>query len=237
MVEESDFHAATVLSRKQISPSMIRVVLGGGELRGFASCRGLDEFAWFSFPAGDASLAAAPGRYYTIRHWDEAEGRMTVDFVSHQGGIGSTWARLAEPGDRLGVLKSRFRYVSPADACWIVLLADATGLPAVGRIIEERPSTIPVVAHVEISTIEDRQDFSAHGYQAYWHESFNHFGRPSRLSEIAAELKLPQGPGYVWIAGEASEVAACRRYFRDTLGLPRERLTSIGYWIHGQARS
>ncbi len=237
MVEEPDFHAATVLSKTHISPSMIRVILGGDDLRRFASCGGLDEFAWLTFPERDKPLADAPGRYYTIRHWDAAGGRITVDFVSHEGGIASTWARLAEPGDRLGVLKPRFRYVPPADACWVVLLADATGLPAVGRIIEERAPEVPVIAHVEINSIEDRQDFSADGYRAHWHLGFNHVGRPSRLSEIAVELELPQGPGYVWVAGEASEIAACRRHFRDTLGLPRDRLTSIGYWIRGQARS
>ena len=237
MTETSQFRAAIVLSTRHISPSMIRVTLGGEGLRGFVSCGGLDEFVWLSFPDENAPLDDAPGRYYTIRHWDESRAEMTVDFVSHEGGIASTWARFAQPGHRLGVLKPRFRYVPPADAHWVLLLADATGLPAVGRIIEERPSAVPVIAHIEINSIDDRQEFAARTDQVHWYESFGHGGCPSRLSAIAAEMELPQGPGYVWVAGEASEVAACRRHFRDTLGLPRERLTSIGYWIHGQARS
>lgn len=237
MLEETDFRAATVLSRKLITPSMIRLTIGGEGLCGFASCGGLDEFVWLSFPEEGTSLAGAPGRYYTVRRWDDARCEMTVDFVSHEGGIAATWARSAEPGKRLGVLKPRFRYIPPADAAWVLLLADATGLPAVGRIIEERPAAVAVTAHIEISKTEDRQQFAAETHDLHWHENFDDSERPSRLSEIAAGVKLPQGPGYVWVAGEASEVARCRRHFRDTLGLPKERLTSVGYWIHGQARS
>ncbi|MCJ8055197.1 siderophore-interacting protein [Shinella curvata] len=237
MVEERDFHAATVLSSAVMTPSMIRVVIGGDGLREFASCGGLDEFIWLSFPDGDVPFADAPGRYYTIRRWDGALGEMTIDFVSHEGGIAATWARAARPGDRLGILKPRFRYVPPADSTWILLIADATGLPAVGRIIEERPANLPVIAHVEIMTADDRQDFATADCTVHWHESMHHGERPSRLSDIARAITLPDGPGYVWIAGEASEIAACRKHFRDTLGLPREQLTTVGYWIHGQARS
>lgn len=237
MVGEKDFRAATVLSRTDLTPSMIRVVVGGEGLHGFASCGGLDEFVWLSFPNGDVPLADAPGRYYTIRRWDGARGEMTIDFVSHDGGIASTWAREARPGHRLGILRPRFRYVPPVDSTWILLIADATGLPAVGRIVEERPAGLPVTAHVEITAAGDRQAFAATGCAVHWHETMPHGARPSRLSDIARSIALPNGPGYVWVAGEASEIAACRRHFRDTLGLPRERLTTVGYWIHGQARA
>ena len=43
-------------------------------------------------------------------------------------------------------------------------------------------------------------------------------------------MELPEGPGYVWFAGEAAESRAVRKYVRRELGWPTERFTILGYW-------
>ena len=53
---------------------------------------------------------------------------------------------------------------------------------------------------------------------------------PSRLLQALQEIELPEGPGYIWFAGEAAESRAVRKYVRRELGWPTERFTIIGYW-------
>ncbi|MFK0686561.1 SIP domain-containing protein [Brucella intermedia] len=47
---------------------------------------------------------------------------------------------------------------------------------------------------------------------------------------------MPEGPGYIYIAGEARAASDCRKHFRDVLGFDKRRIDAIGYWIEGQAR-
>ncbi len=57
------------------------------------------------------------------------------------------------------------------------------------------------------------------------------------LPQIAWAIdSLPEGPGYIYIAGEARAASECRKHFRDRLGFDKTRIDAIGYWIEGQAR-
>lgn len=225
--------SAEVRSVTALTPSLTRIVFGGGDLARFASRGVPDEFLRIQFgPAPSGFLAtrraAADTRYYTVRRWDAARAEMTVDFVVHQGGIAGDWLRRVAPGDAVAVSKPDARYAPPADATWLLLIADLTGAPAVGRILEDRPPGLAVTAHIEVPTAADRLDL---GPAVQWHVGSGAPHRPSRLDAIAATLTLPPGPGYVWVAGEATMAAAIRRDFLTRLGLARDRITAIGYWI------
>ncbi len=231
-----DYLAATVKDRWNVTPSMIRIVLEGGDLHRFESTGRPDEFVWLSFPVAGSTEGA--GRYYTVRRWDKACKQMTIDFVRHDTGIATSWAKMVLPGETIHLLAPRARFSPPADARHITLVADMTGLPAVGRILEELPCGFKVVAHIEIPCKADRQTLeSAAEVALHWHPSPRHGDRPTRLTDIARSAELPPGPGYVWIAGEASAVAQSRKHFRDVLGIDKSRITSVGYWVEGQARA
>ena len=47
--------------------------------------------------------------------------------------------------------------------------------------------------------------------------------------------ELPDGDGFVWVAGEAVSVRPLRRYLRDELGLARGSVDVDGYWRRGVA--
>ena len=53
---------------------------------------------------------------------------------------------------------------------------------------------------------------------------------PSRLEEIVRHATFPDGPGYVWVAGEARPTRAVRRYLRHVLGWPSDAYKVVGYW-------
>lgn len=249
-----NYFLARVISVERITPSMIRIRIGGEGLRGRISSPHADEWIRLRFPLpGEQTinlpefvngkwqtpegLNPSPTRPYTVRNWDSHAAIITIDFVAHEGGVAADWAMSARPGDPIGLGNPGGRYRLPEDAGWILLVADITGLPAVGRILEELPADRRAHVHVEIPDAADQQRLtSAAGHEITWYHSFGKPETPTRLADIARAITLPSGPGYIWIAGEATAASDSRKHFRDILGFDKERITSIGYWILGQSR-
>lgn len=228
-------YEAVVLSSERLGRSMQRLTLGKGNLASFETTSVPDEFIWLSFPT--AADAEEKGRYYTIRRWDSRRHELLVDFVLHTDGIGTDWARQAKPGDAIRFYQPRARYHPPAERNWIVLLCDLTGLPAAMRIVEEESAENPIAVHVEIPHADDRQALALPAHVSLtWYEKSDQQAPPTQLAEIAASISLPPGSGYIWIAGEATQAAASRRHFRESMDIPKQRITAIGYWIAGQVR-
>lgn len=57
-------------------------------------------------------------------------------------------------------------------------------------------------------------------------------GAPSAVDAVRA-AELPEGTGYVWIAGESSNVRALRRHLVQERQFDRRRITFVGYWRRG----
>lgn len=233
------YFSATVKHRQSITPSMIRIVLEGTDLYRFQSTGRPDEFIWLSFPTVNHSEET--GRYYTVRRWDAINRELTIDFVKHESGIATNWAHEALEGDQIRLLPPRFRFNPPSDTQFILLIADITGLPAVGRILEQLPAGFKAIVHVEVPFEADRQMIATTAdvcINWYFCEELKHnrsgYTELPRISESITSL--PTGPGYVWIAGEAMAVSKSRKHFRDEFGFDKDHITAVGYWIKGQAR-
>ncbi|GAA5542047.1 hypothetical protein Brsp02_02674 [Brucella sp. NBRC 113783] len=105
------------------------------------------------------------------------------------------------------------------------------------RIIEEQGTSNVISAHIELPHQDDRQELQAgQDVSLYWYDSFGKDSKPTRLLDIAQTIKLPQGDGYLYIAGEATAASEVRKHFRDVVGISKDRITSVGYWIEGQSR-
>lgn len=246
----AEYFHAEVISRRQLTPSMLRLELGGGDMGRFRSSGKPDEWVRLLLPsaAGEAvdfpacidgkwQKPPGPTRPYTVRGWDAVRARLTLDFVAHDSGLAWDWATRVRPGERLGLSGAEGRFCPPQDAEWILLFADMTGLPAVARILEEMEAGPSVTAHLEIPGQGDRQPLPSRADTTLnWHHSYGAEGCPSRLLDIARSVPLPPGPGYIWIAGEVTAVAESRKHFRDHLGVDKDRITAVGYWIIGQSR-
>jgi len=252
---QEDYFLATVIDIKRITPSMIRTVfrISGGER--LVPSGHPDEWVRIAFqpdPFTPVTLPTrlesgkwgrpdgskhCPNRPYTIRYWDASSFEMTVDIVVHEGGIASTWAVDARIGDVVGICNPEGRFWLPQNSQWMLLLGDITALPAILRIIEEKPTSIPAITHIEIPFAADRQDVDhMQNSSLTWHET-----SPSGHTDLAAMARridsLPTGPGYIYIAGEATAASECRKHFRDVLGFDKHRIAALGYWIEGQARA
>jgi len=239
---------AVVDSVEDLSPSLRRVVFTGDDLASFASTGSPDEYLRVFFPAPgsaepvlpvvvDGALdygSIDPGtlRTYTVRRHDPGAGRVTIDFVLHDDGVATVWAKAARPGDAVGLNCPTGMYDAPADLAWQVLVADSAALPALTRILEQTRATVRNRVVVEVPGDEHRIPLPDHPRtDVTWVHGGNGHG-PSRLEDVVRSLTRPPGDrGYVWVAGEARALRGVRRYLRHELGLPASAYNAVGYWI------
>ena len=244
----SDYFRADVRDVVALTPNMIRIVFGGEDLRRFVSSGDPDERLVVVLPRAGERDAPAPIRQddgtldypaedepemrsYTVRRVDAATGELVIDFVRHEGGVAATWAIQARVGDVVYLSPASGWYRPPADTTWQLLMADMTALPALGRILEELPAQQRAVVLAEVTEPSDSQRIETSADTSVsWLPGSGNGHAPSRLLQALQKIELPEGPGYLWFAGEAAESRAVRKYVRRELGWPTERFTIIGYW-------
>lgn len=244
------FHQVTVADRRFLTPGMVRLTFAGDDLGSFSSTGIGDEYLRLFFPDHETGELVLPvidenGHWtypegkppvrcatYTVRRFDAEARQMDIDFVVHEGGVASEWAQSARLGDRMVINSPRGLYAPPADIHWQLLMADATGLPALARLLEQTPRHIKSRIFVEVATAEDEQELPHHpAATVTWvHGSGNGVG-PSRLEEIVRAVQLPENPGYIWVASEQKVVRAIRKYIRQDLKLAADAYKLVAYWI------
>lgn len=244
---------AEVVRVARVSPSMIRVRLRAvGAWRWFVDGTG-DERIDLAFPHPGETVAdvsffndqhagveredpAPPWRHYTARAVHGGGEELDVDFVVHDVGVASAWAESAAPGHVLGVFRgasvSRAYHAPPGDAQWQLLVADATGLPGLARIVEELPEGAVVQAVIEVPSEQDRQEIATRG-EVSWTWVVGPGGPESALPGAVERLTLPDTPGYAWVACEAAASRRIRDLLRLVHAQPRTRHRTIGYWTAG----
>ncbi|WP_433380900.1 siderophore-interacting protein [Actinoplanes sp. CA-142083] len=254
-----------VTGRAQVSPSVVRVTLGGEGLAQFTP-QGFDQ--WFRLflprdgqeslrlPTRTSSLwyaqyLATPKpkrphvRNYTVRAFRADPYEMDVDFVIHAGADGSCgpatgFALGAEVGDQVGLLDQGVGYNPRHPHDWMLLVADETGLPAVAGICASLPPQAKGVAIVEVPTDADVQDIEVPpGVELRWlarDEAAAGHDVPGRLALAALrEAALPEGIGYGYLIGESQLATGARRHLVEERGFAKAHLDFVGYWRHGHA--
>ncbi|MCW5713083.1 MAG: siderophore-interacting protein [Bauldia sp.] len=228
---------------------MIRVTFGGPGLSGFASTGVGDEYVRLFFPdpeTGEVVLPIVDGRGfwswpegrkpahtepYTVRRFDGERGEIDIDFVVHEGGRASEWAQRARPGDGLVINQPHGLYEAPDDIEWVLFACDATGIPALGRLLEDLPASVEARAIVEIADpAHELTLMSPARLDVTWLHGSGNGIAPSRLPEAVGAMKLPARPGYVWIAAEQKAARPLRRRMRHELKLPGDRYSVTAYW-------
>lgn len=243
------FHQAQVLGKRQLTPGMVRLTLGGQGLAHLPSTGIGDEYVRLFFPNYETGRIHLPhidenGRWsypdgqkavrystYTIRDYRPAPVEIDIDFVVHEGGRASDWARQCYPGNEVTINTPRALYAPPSDTAWQLLVADATGLPALARLLEQTPGHVQTRAFIEVADPSHELEMPYHPYASVtWLHGSGNGVAPSRVEEVVRAMPLPATPGYIWVAGEQRVVRNLRRYIRHDLRLPSERYELVGYW-------
>lgn len=166
------------------------------------------------------------GRWYTIRRISPDARAVTFDVVAHPGGIGAEWARRAAVGDELVVSRSACWFRRPEGVAWQVLVGDATGVPAIARVVEESPPDLRTDVVVELHERDGRPPLpDGAGVRTVVADE-----GASRLEEIVRGLELPDGPGYLFVVGEAAATRAVRKHLRHERRMGTRNYTVVGYW-------
>ncbi|MFC8923643.1 siderophore-interacting protein [Cellulosimicrobium sp. NPDC057127] len=192
MVKPADAHVLTldVVATERVTPSMVRVTLGGEGMDHFTPM-GFDQ--WFRLflarpdqeslrlPTRSSGLwyvqyLATPRpkrpfvRCYTVRAVRPELRELDVDFVVHgDEGPASRFALTAQPGDRVGLLDQGVGYNPRVEHDWTLVVADETGLPAVAGVCGSLPDDARGLAVVEVPDAADVQDFRVpEGVEVRW---------------------------------------------------------------------
>lgn len=219
---------ATVTGRRLVTPHMVRITVSGitpmGDLPTPARSIHPDEFFGLWVPDGSGG---AVKRYYTVREWRREADELDIDMLLHGHGPATQWAARAELGEVVAFDAPRGHFRPPVDARWVGVCGDATALPAIGRILEERTAvskSVPFHAVVSVDDASDRQGLPLRdGDTIRWVAS-------SDLVEHTLALTQDRDIGYLWFSGEAADMRAVRKHVRHTLGWPTHGWMTMGYW-------
>lgn len=244
-------HRGIVSRAVPLTPTLVRITLGGTGVADFLSTGIGDEYVRVFFPHGDdprdVSLPVpdgdwwttpegapqAPMRTYTVSGVRSHLSELDIDFVVHDSGVAGPWAATARPGHVLGLNAPTGLYSPPPGTSWQVLVSDLTGLPAVSRIAADVPSGIRTRIVLEVPDEREQiaLDLGDH-VEITWVIGGNGY-RPSALGSIVRSIvdaRLPLHEGYVWVAGETVALRDVRKYLRKELELPPTHFKVVGYW-------
>lgn len=245
----------SVVRIEQRSPHLRRITFGGGDLTNFEPLSP-DQFMYVLLPpAGATELAIdhtftwekvremAPdtrpqGAYYTVRHWRPEVHELDVDFVLHgDEGPASAWAMRVEIGSKVALWGPRTAYEPPATTEWYLLVADETGLPGVGAIIDSLPADAVVRAFIEVADETEHQPLrESPTTDVTWiHRNGAAAGTTTNLIDAVRAMPWPGGLPYAWGGGESRAVTAVRKYLRNEFGLERDAVSMTGYWRHADS--
>jgi NADPH-dependent ferric siderophore reductase len=180
-------------------------------------------------PPGSAALV----REYTVRSL--RDGALAVDLVRHASGAGVRWLESVRPGDALTIVGPRVSRALPA-VDRMLAVGDATALPALARLIEERP---PALALDVLAAVPDPSALPPSLLPAVSPVDADRVrvevveAAPGSAGELIDALTATELPtGFAWVAGESGMVTAVRRHLLAR-GQEAARVQFTGYWRLG----
>ncbi|GAA1793785.1 siderophore-interacting protein [Nocardioides hankookensis] len=207
---------AQVLRRERLSDHLVRLVLGGSGLAGFASTGIPDEWVGLVVPGQFQS------RYYTVRAWTGSE--MTLDVVVHDVGLVTEWAAGDVVGETVTITEAKGSFAMPDGAAWLLLVGDLTAMPAMARIASE----VAVPTRIWAEVPDELTSYLPAGSDVTWLTPPG--DGQSRLAEAVGSIDWPSGEGYFWMAGESAQMRAIRKHLMRERRLPSTAYDVMGYW-------
>jgi NADPH-dependent ferric siderophore reductase len=240
-------HEGVVTRVEQLTPHMVRVVVGGEALTRIEAGQFTDHYIKVLFPLPGVTYPepfdqgvireTLPRdqwpvvRTYTVRKWLPETGEMWVDFVVHgDEGIAGPWAAAAKPGDVIRFMGPGGGYAPDTTADWHLLAGDESALPAISAALERMPEGAKARVFVEVAGPDEEQKIeTAADVEITW----LHRDAGESLVGAVRGLEFPAGRMQAFVHGEAGFVRDLRRFLRVELGIPMSQLSISGYWRRG----
>jgi NADPH-dependent ferric siderophore reductase len=237
-----------VARTQRLTPSMVRVVLGGGDLDRFEMPDATDAYVNLAFrPAGATydevfeprtvrETSPKEGwparRRYTVRSWDADAHELTLDFVVHaEAGVASRWALEAQPGDVLVFEGPGSGYRPAPTADWHLLVGDESAVPAIAASLEVLSPGNRVVVRVVCDGPDHEIPLdTAADLDLRWLHRHGDERDESLLLAAVEALDFGAGTPFGFVHGEADEIRGVRRHLLQERGLTRPDLSCSPYW-------
>ena len=257
-------HSFEVVRKEQLSPHLVRVVLGGSGFDTFVPNEYTDGYCKLLFVREDVDVRALPApltldsfrelpaehqpaiRTFTVRWADPERREIAIDFVVHGGhGVAGPWAAAARPGQPLYLMGPSGAYAPDPAADWHLLAGDESAIPAIAAALEALPAEAVAKVFLEVAGPDDEISLrSPASAQINW---IYRGGRADLVGEDRAGDHAPligavkeahwlPGQVQVFIHGEAQAVMHnLRPYIRKERGVDAKWASSIsGYWRRGR---
>lgn len=244
----ANVHLVTVVSKKQVTPLMLRVKFAcpdvapfiGGEMhvRLLLPQRGrypvwpeTGENGGLKWPKGESEILL---RAYTIRAVDEARGELWVDFLQHTAcGVatpGADFARDVQPGEQVALLGPGSGHLPRSRS--IIFVGDETALPALARIAAEVPAGTRMSGVIEVFDEAEEQPLPTKGLlNVEWlHRRQYQAGEKGALIKAARKLiATADDTTFIWVACEKDDVRELRALLKKREH-PPECMYVAWYW-------
>jgi NADPH-dependent ferric siderophore reductase len=256
-------HTFELVSSEELTPHMVRVVLGGSGFETFTPSAFTDSYVKLVFVADDVDVAGLPRpltldsfadlsaekqpviRTMTVRRVDPAARQITIDVVVHgEHGAAGLWALAAEPGQPVYLMGPSGAYAPDLTADWHLFAGDESALPAISVALEALPPKAIGKAFIEVAGPEDEIRLTVpEGVQMNW---IYRGGRADLVPEdragdhaplieaVTSALWLP-GQVHAFVHGEAQTVMHnLRPYVRKEREVEAKWASISGYWRRGR---
>lgn len=237
-----DFRHAKVVAITDLTARMVRVTVGGPELRHLHTYQCDDHLAIvLADPDGSLRLPVPnpatrmldwprpmpPMRKYTIRRFDRERGEVDLDVVRHDDGLVMPWLASLTVGDDVPLAGPPGSKAFPRHHEHYVFVVDLTALPAAARWLEESPAGARTTLLVLTDDPSDRDyplQLSATDTVTWLPRAETEADDPVALAEARRT-----GASFVFAAGEAGALRPLRRWARE------HAVPSLvtGYWKRG----
>ncbi|MFI6073299.1 siderophore-interacting protein [Actinoplanes sp. NPDC051343] len=241
---------AEVTRVEQLTPHMVRVVVGGEALRRIEAGSCTDHYVKILFPRPGVTYPepfdmgaireTMPAeswpvvRTYTVRRWLPEVPEMWIDFVVHgDEGLAGPWAAAAKPGDPVRFMGPGGGYTPSPAADWHLLAGDESALPAISAALDGMPAGARVHVIIEVAGPAEEQPLvtTADTRVTWIHRGDAPIG--STLPAAIRGLPFPEGRVHAFVHGEANFVKDVRSFLRKERGIPLDQLSISGYWRRG----
>ena len=222
----------TVLSTKQITPHLQRIVLGSDEFTDLTSDH-IGSYVKVLIPkngVADFNLKTACMRSYTIQNVNKSNGAITLDFVinMHQGPA-TNWAKVAKVGDELAIAGPGPKKLENYHHSHYMLLGDLTSVNAIKGYVQQLPINAKIDAFIHTPNKADIISLDS-TRQVNWLITTT---PDIEMANALSTLQQHEQPPIIFMALEAGLIRELKTLLTSKLAVPRTNIVSSGYWKKG----